>query len=71
MNRQSVKSSNLKSIGYDEFKKIVEVEFLTGDVYQYADVPETVYIAVMTAPSIGSAVYKMLRGKFEYKKVGG
>jgi hypothetical protein len=70
MIRQPVISSNIKSVGYDEVLQIIEVEFITGDIYQYNKVPQHVYIALMAAPSIGSAVHKMLRGKFDYIKKG-
>ena len=53
MNRQSVESSNLASIGYDEANKILEVEFKHGGVYQYFDVPENVYEELMNASSHG------------------
>ena len=68
MLRQHVKSSNIKSVGYDELTQVLEIEFLTGDVYQYSKVPENTYVALMTAESIGSAVHKLLRGKFEFKR---
>ena len=68
MNRQNVKSSNVKSVGYDEMKMTLEIEFYNGDVYQYLKVPENVYINLMTAPSIGKAVHELLRGKYEFKK---
>ncbi len=33
MNRVSVSSSNLKSVGYDESASILEIEFSQGGVY--------------------------------------
>jgi hypothetical protein len=69
MNRQSVKSSNVKSIGYDELKQVLEVEFNNGTIYQYLKVPENIYINVITAPSIGSAIHSVLNGRFSYRKV--
>ena len=68
MKREKVKSSNVKSVGYDEIKKIMEVEFMSGDIYQYLNVPVEVFVAVVTAPSIGSAIHKMLRNKYDFKK---
>ena len=38
MKRQSVESSNLASVGYDEEKQILEVQFKHGGVYQYFEV---------------------------------
>lgn len=53
MNRQSVESSNLASIGYDAENEILEIEFNHGGVYQYFDVPENVYEELMNADSHG------------------
>ena len=53
MERQSVESSNLASVGYDAENEILEIEFNNGGVYQYFDVPENVYEALMNAGSHG------------------
>ena len=37
--RLSVKSRILRSVGYDDSKKILEIEFSSGYVYQYSGVP--------------------------------
>lgn len=54
MNRTIVSSSNIRSIGYDPSTQILEVEFLDGSVYQYKNVPQSVYSGLMSAPSHGS-----------------
>jgi hypothetical protein len=43
MEREAVSSSSVASIGYDPESLTLEVEFASGDVYQYFDVPETEY----------------------------
>jgi len=53
MERTSVVSSNLKSVGYDEENEILEIEFLQGGVYQYLNVPQSVYDGLMKASSHG------------------
>ena len=53
MNRVSVSSSNLASVGYDAQAKVLEIEFLNGSVYQYANVPERIYAELLSAPSHG------------------
>lgn len=47
MSRITVKSSNLKSIGFDPDKKELEVEFQGGRVYTYSAVPKEVYDALI------------------------
>lgn len=51
MERIPVSSSNLASVGYQD--GILEVAFKSGSVYQYTGVPESVYEALMSAPSHG------------------
>lgn len=55
MERQSVSSSNIASVGYDDASETLEVEFLkTGKVYQYYNVPKFMYERLMEAPSLGT-----------------
>jgi hypothetical protein len=53
MPRQPVRSSNIASIGYDASTATLEVEFVTGAVYQYYGVPKSVYEGLMNAKSHG------------------
>jgi hypothetical protein len=53
MDRASVSSSNIKSVGYDPKTKTLEVEFHTGAVHQYQDVSPQKHKAMMRAKSIG------------------
>jgi hypothetical protein len=53
MNRTAVSSSNLASVGYDAAQRILEIEFLTGSIYQYFNVPQSVYAGLMAAESHG------------------
>ncbi|MHB1147329.1 MAG: KTSC domain-containing protein [Lutibacter sp.] len=69
MKRQSVESSNLASIGYDAANEILEVEFNHGGVYQYFDVPENVYEALMNASSHGRYFVHNIKDEYEYEKM--
>jgi len=53
MQRTRVSSSNIHSIGYDNFSSRLEVEFLNGSIYQYFYVPSDLYINLMNAVSHG------------------
>jgi KTSC domain len=61
MNRISVSSSNLASVGYDQTTQMLEIEFLHGGIYQYSGVPSSVYDGLMTADSHGSYFITTLR----------
>lgn len=69
MNRKSVESSNLASIGYDAENEILEVEFKHGGVYQYFDVPLHVYEELMDADSHGVYFSANIRNDYEFRKL--
>ena len=52
MQRTSVDSSNLAAVGYNPSRKVLEVEFNSGSVYQYYGVPEHEYRNLMSAGSM-------------------
>lgn len=53
MERQPISSSNIISAGYDPAQQILEIEFKSGVVWQYAGVPEYVWFEFLGAPSQG------------------
>lgn len=66
MRRRSVASSAVSSIGYDERSSVLEVEFESGAVYDYFEVPEKVYKDLLEASSIGSFVSKRIRDRYPF-----
>lgn len=69
MERKSVSSSNISSIGYDISSKILEVEFNDGSIYEYYRVPEHVYQGIMAASSHGTYLSQNVKGNYQYKKI--
>ncbi len=69
MNRTPVRSSDIRSVGYDPASRTLEVEFNSGGVYQYSDVPETVYQDFMRATSKGSYFHHHIKGRYPYRQV--
>jgi hypothetical protein len=69
MRRTRIASSVIYSIGYDEEKHILEVEFGLRRVYRFAKVPRKEYEALMTAPSAGRYFNTVIRKKFRGRKV--
>ncbi len=66
--RTSLASSNIASLGYDRNRMILEVEFHDGAVYQYFDVPEKVDLELVNAPSHGAYFMHEVKEKFKYQK---
>ncbi len=69
MSKQLVNSSNLYSVEYNKENKTLEVEFNKGGVYQYSNVPESVFNQLMAAPSKGSYLYHNIRDQYDTKKI--
>jgi hypothetical protein len=67
--RQIVKSSNLKSIGYEQSSNTLEIEFIRGGIYQYFKVPSQVYLALINATSKGTYFHKNIKGQFKYNHI--
>lgn len=70
MERISVASSNVSSIGYDSDIQVLEVEFLSGSIYQYFGVPEQLYETLMENPSKGTFLNANIKNLFPYDRVG-
>jgi hypothetical protein len=64
MTRTTVTSSNITSIGYESENRILEIEFRGGRVYQYSEVPQSVYLSLMAAESHGRFFW--LHVRFNY-----
>jgi hypothetical protein len=56
-------------VGYDESKKILEIEFHTGLVYQYSAVPPKVYKDLMHSGEIGKYFSEKVRPQFRTRQV--
>jgi hypothetical protein len=69
MTRVRLVSSVLASAGYDPTTRVLEIEFASGAVYHYLDVPRDVYWALFDAPSQGRLFHNRIRGAFEYRCV--
>ena len=54
MDRKKVSSSLIRSVGYDERSRVLEVEFNDGRVNQYSGVSAEVHRRLISAPSIVS-----------------
>ena len=70
MQRTPVASSNLVSVGYEAGTKTLEVEFRGGRVYQYTQVSEGAYDALMNASSKGSHFAHHIRDRYRTTKIG-
>lgn len=70
MERKPVESSTIKSVGYDREAKALEIEFSSGRLYQYYDVPDEIYNEFTLAPSKGSFFHGKIKNQgFPFKRI--
>jgi hypothetical protein len=69
LERKPVKSRILRSVGYDDSTKILEIESLSGLVYQYSGVPSKVYTDLMNSSEVGKYFSDKVRNRFRSKQV--
>ena len=69
MLRYEVHSSELRSVGYDASISLLEVEFQSGEVYQYFNVPAEFVLGLLEADSLGRYFNAQIRPKFKFKQV--
>lgn len=69
MERESVRSSNLRSVGYDWWSSTLEIQFQNGGIYRYSRVPYERYECLMKSGSKGSYFQNHIRRRFAYRQV--
>ena len=69
MQRQAVESTTMRSVGYDQTNQVLEIEFHTGMIYQYPDIPLVIYKALLEAESKGRYFNSEIRDTYEFVRV--
>lgn len=69
MSRVSVESSNIESVGHDETTDTLEVEFKSGAVYVYDNVPRAVFDGLISASSVGRYFNSYVRDVYTFVQV--
>ena len=69
MERKPLQSRAIASAGYDAETRTLELEFTSGRVYQYADVPPGTYEWLLRAPSKGGYFARMINDRHAYRDV--
>ena len=63
MLREPIESSVVASMGYEAKQHILEIEFRSGDIYTYFEVPEEEYIAFRSAESKGTYLNSVFKSR--------
>jgi len=71
MDRKKVSSGSIRSVGYDERSRLLEVEFSDGRITQYSGVSAEVHRRLMSAPSMVSYFRDNIEESFTAKRIKG
>ena len=71
MDRKNVGSSSIRSVGFDERNRVLEVEFNDGRINQYSGVSAEIHRRLVSAPSIVSYFRDNIEESFTAKRVKG
>lgn len=67
---QQVNSSDLSGVGYSVDTHILQVQFRSGRIYQYFDVPESLYYDLINASSKGTFFDLYIKkGGYRYSRI--
>ena len=65
----AVQSTTLATVGYDDTREVLQLEFLSRAIYDYFGVPRAVHQALLGAPSKGRYFNQAIRGCFPFCRV--
>lgn len=65
----SVSSSRLEAVGYDERLKLLHIQFVDGSLYEYYNVPKSIYIELINASSAGKYFHKYVKDIYRFSKI--
>lgn len=68
MKRKHIESTTLLSAGYDARRQLLELEFISREVYRYFKVPQKVYDELLKADSAGAYFNSAIRDNFLFEK---
>ncbi|AZP49947.1 TPA: KTSC domain-containing protein [Yersinia enterocolitica] len=69
MERTPVTSTDICAIGYDADTQTLEIEFNTGSVYDYSDVPQGEYDAFIGSDSKGKYFHANIKNRYSFVKL--
>lgn len=68
-NMEEVSSSNIKSIGHNEYTQTLCVRFLDGSLYIYTGVPSNKFEGLRNASSVGRFLNQHIKDIYDYEQV--
>jgi hypothetical protein len=69
MQRKTVISTDIHSIGYEVLTQTLEIEFNSGGIYQYKGVSTSTYKSLMEAASHGKFFHAFIKDRYPTVKI--
>lgn len=66
---KDVDSSMINKVGYDSESETLQIEYNSTALYQYFDVPKSVFDDLFSKESIGKYAHKNIRFNYEFVKI--
>lgn len=66
MTKYPINSNNILTVGYDEVKQILEIEFKLKVFYHYLDVPMDEFVAFLTAEDVEQFYFDFIQYKYHF-----
>jgi len=67
--KETMPSTVIKSFQYDPKSQTLRIIFLSGNVYEYHNVPEKVFLKMEAYKSKGTFLNRFVKGNYEYSKI--
>jgi hypothetical protein len=69
MRRIRVRSTTIRTVGYDTITSCLEIVFVKGPAYRYFGVPQSVFAELLEAESHGRYLNERIKGLYAYEEV--
>lgn len=70
MKREPVQSRMIAALGYDPATNVLELEYVSGEVYQYFAVPASVVSALLSCDRIGAFIGAEIKPRYSFRQIG-
>ncbi len=69
MHRFPIPSTEITQVGYQEDSETLEIQFIKGEVYQFFNVPSSVFDEFMSAPSKEGYYHSKIGERFPCSRI--
>lgn len=69
MNRTAITANGISQVGYEQGSQILEIEFASGNVFQFFNVPEKMFDQFMSSAHKEFYYERNIYERFPYKRI--